>query len=293
MKVAIFILTHGRPDKQLTYNWLIEHNCTIPIYLIVDNQDATVPKYQELFGNKVIVFDKPKYIEMTDTVMNDGNVKSVVYARNAAFDIAQDLGLDYFAALDDDIHLFSHRYVKDDKLCTYNFESADDLFNAVFQFAYDTDADALSLTNRANYYGGKSSPNITKGLLLDNLNSAWVLKSTLGVRYKSYILEDLIFSLLYAMQGFRVFRLGTVCFTANEIGKSNANEGNNEIYQKFGKVGAKPIIITCPTRTLRFAKNRGATNPFGPYATRIEPDCISPKVVSYKYKKPVESTSNM
>ena len=55
---AAFILTHGRPDRVVTYNALLRAGYTGPIYFIVDNEDKTVDRYRDRYGDRVIIFDK-------------------------------------------------------------------------------------------------------------------------------------------------------------------------------------------------------------------------------------------
>lgn len=108
---CIFILTHGRPDKVLTYKTLLKAGCTYPIYFIIDNEDKTADKYYENFGKEnVIMFDKLAISKTFDTGDNFDNRKCIVYARNACFDIAKQLGYEYFLELDDDYTAISYKF---------------------------------------------------------------------------------------------------------------------------------------------------------------------------------------
>ena len=49
---AIFILTHGRPDKVLTLTLLEKCNYTGKWYLVIDNEDKTADRYYELYGKE-------------------------------------------------------------------------------------------------------------------------------------------------------------------------------------------------------------------------------------------------
>lgn len=99
---AAFILTHGRPDKVFTYGSLKRAGYTGPIYIIVDNEDKAINQYKEVYGDKVIVFDKAAVAKTFDEGDNFGDRRAIVYARNACFDIAKKLGYTYFIQLDDD-----------------------------------------------------------------------------------------------------------------------------------------------------------------------------------------------
>jgi len=99
---AVFILSHGRPDKVITYNNLIRSGYTGAVYIIIDNEDNTAHQYQKNYGDIVIAFDKAAIAETFDEGDNFDDRRAVVYARNACFDIARQLGITYFMQLDDD-----------------------------------------------------------------------------------------------------------------------------------------------------------------------------------------------
>ena len=95
-KIAVFILSHGRPDNVITYQTLRKQGYTGKIYIIVDDEDKTLKDYKNNFGDEVIVFSKKDYENKFDIMDNFSGNKVIVYARNACYDIARNLGLDYF-----------------------------------------------------------------------------------------------------------------------------------------------------------------------------------------------------
>jgi hypothetical protein len=107
---AIFILTHGRPERVVTYKTLRTSGYTGPIYLVIDNEDAQASRYYEAFGEQVLMFDKLAMAETFDTGDNFTDRRAVVYARNACFGLAQSLGFEYFLELDDDYHEVRYRF---------------------------------------------------------------------------------------------------------------------------------------------------------------------------------------
>lgn len=106
---AVFILSHGRPNKVDTYKSLMRAGYTGKIYIIIDNEDETAEKYYHNFGDKVIMFDKAAIAETFDEGDNFEDRRAVVYARNACFNIAKELGITYFMELDDDYTAFMFR----------------------------------------------------------------------------------------------------------------------------------------------------------------------------------------
>ena len=97
-----FILSHGRADRVTTYDLLRKCGYTGDIRIVVDNEDETISQYIDKFGDEVVVFNKPFVANTLDPCDNFDNRKTIVYARNACFDLAKELGYTYFIELDDD-----------------------------------------------------------------------------------------------------------------------------------------------------------------------------------------------
>lgn len=106
---CIFILTHGRPNLQKTYKTIVKEGCTYPIYFLIDNEDKTAPEYYKLYGNSVVMFDKPEESLHCDSMDNFNDRRVILYARNACFEQAKKLGYKYFLELDDDYTYFGFR----------------------------------------------------------------------------------------------------------------------------------------------------------------------------------------
>lgn len=67
-----FILTHGRPDRVLTYEKLRKHGYTGKIYIVCDDEDKTLPEYRKRFGD-VLVFSKSEIAKTFDEGDNFGD----------------------------------------------------------------------------------------------------------------------------------------------------------------------------------------------------------------------------
>ncbi|MEM0567607.1 hypothetical protein [Salmonella enterica] len=104
-----FILTHGRPDNVLTYKTLRRAGYTGKIYIVVDDEDKTRQQYVAEFGDQVLVFSKEDIASRFDEADNFGDRRSIFYARNACFELAERVGCKHFIQLDDDYHEFQFR----------------------------------------------------------------------------------------------------------------------------------------------------------------------------------------
>ena len=125
---AVFIVSHKRPDKIYTLSILEKCWYTGDTYIVIDDEDDTVEQYKEIHWDSLIVFDKKKASECTDTYDNQKKLRGLVYARNAMFDIAKERGYDYFLVLDDDYTEFSIRYNSEDQFGYWRVNDLDRLF---------------------------------------------------------------------------------------------------------------------------------------------------------------------
>lgn len=158
---AIFILTHARPDNVITYNTLINSGYTGRIYIIIDNEDKTAEQYYNNFGKEnVIVFDKLKISKTFDEADNFNDRRSIVYARNACFDIANKLGITYFMQLDDDYTLFDFRINSKGEVPSGHFKiktKLDNILEALLDFYIKSNADSLAIAQGGDFIGGKGN----------------------------------------------------------------------------------------------------------------------------------------
>lgn len=166
---AVLILTHGRPNNVITFTKLKQCGYTGKIYIIIDNEDESVETYYRNFGQEqVIVFNKAEIAETFDTGDTQQDRRSTVYARNASFKIAKDLGLDYFMQLDDDYRKFEYRYESGRTLKSLAIRSLDDVFEAYITLLQDTNALTVAMAQGGDFINGiidfKKSPITRKAM---------------------------------------------------------------------------------------------------------------------------------
>lgn len=157
-RFAVFILTHGRPDNVITFRTLKRQGYTGDIYIIVDNEDATIDEYRKRYGERVIVFDKAEIAKTFDEGDNFQDRRAVIYARNASFKIAEGLGLDYFLELDDDYTDFRYKYDADLTYCVGKMRyvrGLDRLFASVLRYYQSIPALTVALGQNGEFIGGK------------------------------------------------------------------------------------------------------------------------------------------
>lgn len=155
---AAFILSHGRANNVLTYGKLRQHGYTGKIYIIIDDEDNQADEYYNRYKDEVIMFCKKDIAERYDTGDNQKERRVVFFARNACFEIAKELGLEYFVEFDDDYKDFSLRIEKDNELKDINcLKSLDAVFDAMLDFLNESKAKTVAFSQPGDFIGGRFS----------------------------------------------------------------------------------------------------------------------------------------
>jgi len=152
---AIFILTHHRADRVYTYKALKRTNYSGKIYIIIDDTDPEIEKYKENFGkDNVIIFNKKEIAKEFDVMDNFDDYRAVVYARNASFGIAKDLGIKYFMLLDDDYSGFWYRYDKDLNFISKKIKNLNGVLDLMLDYYKSTNIKSIAMAQSGDFIGG-------------------------------------------------------------------------------------------------------------------------------------------
>lgn len=157
---AVFILTHGRPDRVDTYKSLTRAGYTGKIYFVIDNEDKDAERYYQNFGDSVIMFDKAAIAETFDEGDNFGDRRAVIYARNACFDIARNLGITYFMEFDDDYTEFLYRINSKREYPNTHYivkTKLDELFDLLIDYYKSVNAKSIAMAQGGDFIGGREN----------------------------------------------------------------------------------------------------------------------------------------
>lgn len=152
-----FILTHGRPDRVFTYETMREAGYTGPIWIVIDDEDKTAPEYRKRFGDQVLVFSKAEIAKRFDEADNFYDRRSIVYARNACFDLAEQVGCRDFIQLDDDYTGFFYRFDADHRYGGWAVRSMDALCDAMTAYLDRIPALTIAFSQGGDHIGGGES----------------------------------------------------------------------------------------------------------------------------------------
>lgn len=218
---AVFILTYGRPDNVKTYKTLDRFGYTGKIYLICSTDDKKLNQYKTKYKDQVITFNKDD-IEF-DTADNFNDKRVVVYARNACFKIAEDLGITYFLQMDDDYTDFSYRF--DDKLSYHKgrgyINKVDDIFKSLLKFYKSIPAKSIALSQNGDWIGGDQSGWAKKLSLKRKCMNSFFCSTKRPFKFLGTINEDVT---TYARLG----SIGDLFFTVPNVSlKQTDTQSNN------------------------------------------------------------------
>lgn len=286
---AVFILSHGRPDNVITYRTLRRQGYTGRIFIIVDDGDKTIDKYHENFKDEVIVFSKDDYEGKFDIMDNFGNNKVIVYARNACYDIARKLELDYFFEYEDDYTGFNFRYPEKQQLKAKACKNLDGILDAMIDCLIETNVNTIAFAQGGDFIQGLKS--LENNTFKRKAMNSFVFKVNEDpkddVIFIGRMNDDVNTYLTLGKVGKLFFQITNVCLI-QLLTQSNKG-GNTEIYKSMGtytksfySVMAAP---SCCKISLMGNKNKRIHH-------QISWKHAVPKILNEKYKKLQYLTKN-
>ena len=215
---AAFILTHGRPEKVITYKNLKNSGYTGKIYLLVDDLDKTKDQYIQKYKDEVIVFDKKAMAKTFDQADNFNDMRAIIYARNASFEIAKKLKLKYFIQLDDDYTNFSYRF--DDQL-NYNGKTCrnlDEVFKSCLKFFKSTNISSIAFSQGGDFIGGAGNQLALKIQLKRKCMNSFICSTERPFKFVGRINEDVNTYTRLASTGLLLFTINQFSLTPKQPG---------------------------------------------------------------------------
>lgn len=149
-----FILTHGRPDRVYTFDTIRRFGYSGKIFLVVDDEDKALPEYRARYGDAVLTFSKAEIAETFDEADNFGDRRTVIYARNACFDLARQVGCKTFIQLDDDYTGWYFRFDARARYGAWRAECLDEVFEATLDYFEAIPALSIAFSQGGDHIGG-------------------------------------------------------------------------------------------------------------------------------------------
>lgn len=278
---AVFILTHGRPDKVHTYDTLMNCGYDGKVYIVCDNQDKTVGDYKKNFPNKVVIFDKKAVAETFDTADNFEDMRAIVYARNACFQIAKDLDVKYFIQLDDDYTDFRYKMDGEGRFIhRKGIEDINVIFSLLVDFLEATPTKTIAMAQGGDFLGGIESSSAKKRSPKRKAMNSFVCSVDRPFQFLGRVNEDVN---TYTLLGSRGDLFLTILLIALQQVQTQSNSGGmTELYLDGGTyLKSFYSVMFCPSSV----KISLMASRHGRLHHRITWNNTVPKILDESYKK--------
>lgn len=243
---AAFILTHGRPDRVDTVETLRKCGYTGKIYLICDDEDKTLTEYQKRYPGQVLVFSKKEVSETFDEGDNFKERRGVVYARNACFDIAKQVGVKYFFQLDDDYKEFSYKFNEQHQYGRWKIKDLDAVLDLLLDYFISIPALAIAMAQDGDFIGGGAAAIAQKIKPSRKVMNTFICSTDRPFKFIGRINEDVN---TYALRGFQgdLFFTIPILSVNQKVTQSNAS-GMTDLYLDYGTyVKSFYSVLYCPS----------------------------------------------
>lgn len=271
---AVFIITHKRPDNQMTLKTLQKGGYTGKLYFIVDDEDPTIPEYIRLYGeDNVKVFHKTNNFDLGDNLLDHKGVP--VYARNECFGIAKELGLKYFVQLDDDYPKIDLRYVENGKLRAAPVKDFDRLFSSMVDFLQIDPIHCVAFAVDGDFIGGVKGK--YKDGLYRNARNSFFCRTDRPFEFLGRINEDVTTPAYNNMLGRLFFtnmhvRVTLYDHAKNKGGSTEQYKDVNLYWNYFYPVLFMPSAISIGCGKKGFIKH-------------VKWDALTPKIIDERWRK--------
>ena len=229
----VFILSYGRPDNVKTLQTLKKYNFKGDYRIVCPDDDQALNKYKEIHKDKICVFNKEEIANQFDVGDNQKDRRTVIFARNACWNIAEKLGYEYFIQLDDDYTSFNYRVNEEGRYTTSKtkIKNINKFFKFLLTLYKNTNAKAVCMAQAGDFVGGESCSVFKKGLARKAMNS-FVCSTKRKFQFIGRVNEDVNTYVNLGNKGDLFF---TVCEFALTQEMTQQNEGGmSEMYLDQG-----------------------------------------------------------
>lgn len=227
-------MVHGRPQN----NWTIEtlKNCgyTGEIFLVGDDQDATISDYKKKYGNKLIVFNKEEARKLVDAGDNSGDLRSTLYSSSKIHEIAKEMGLDYFFIMCDDYTNIRYRFTDQDEYVTNKYVgNLNALFSAMITFMDNAkQITCLALAQAGDFIGGTGSAIAQDMTLRRKAMNTFLCSTSRPFKFMGRMNEDVTTYINLGSKGLLFYTTPQIAI--DQKATQSEEGGLTELYQAYG-----------------------------------------------------------
>ena len=276
---AVMIISHGRAENVPTYPTLRKYGYSGRIILVCDDEDEDLQNYIDIYP-EVEVFSKQEVLKYTDPMDNKHDMRCAVYARNACFDIAERLGLEYFAEYDDDYTGHPYRWEEEGVMYRSTIANLDAVFEAYIRFL-ETNENIYSVAfgQPGDFIGGVGS-RLHRMLYRRKCMNSWICKTERRFIFNGTMNDDQLTYSVYGMRGKIFFTFDFMMIDQPET--QQIEGGMTDIYLGSGTYQKTWYsIMCCPS----FIKAGMMGDRHYRIHHQVAHENAYPKIISSKYKK--------
>lgn len=231
---CVFILSYDRPNRVKTVETLEKHGYTGDWYIVIDHEDDIGSYEREHGSDRVVYLNKDDALPELDRGDNFNRRNCNVYARQQLWDVADNLGYDYFLVLDDDYYHFQYRFTESfDYHPSYEYlDNFDEYVDAAIEYLEDAGLDTVAMAQGGDFIGGKEASMAQKVQAKRKAMNTFLCKTDREFDFRGTINED-VNTYVRAQQLGNVFL--TINFVSVDQEDTQQEEGGlTDIYLDVG-----------------------------------------------------------
>jgi hypothetical protein len=116
-----------------------------------------LPDYRGTFGDAVLTFSKSEIVKTFEEGDNFNDRRAIIYARNACFDLARQVGCKYFMQLDDDYSQFHYKFDAIKRYSEARILDLDAILAAMVEYFESIPVLSIAMSQNGDFLGGKTS----------------------------------------------------------------------------------------------------------------------------------------
>ena len=286
---CVLVLTHGRADHVLTVDTLRRYGCTSEILLVIDDEDDQEDEYREKYdgknGCRVIKFCKKDYAEKTDTMDLIDRRDSIVFARNACWDLVKAEGYKGFLMFEDDYINFRYRFVeKKNGEYILRYKSCmelDTVFGILMRYMEQNEnLKSICLAQGGDFIRGAGSYSTFYNGRFRKVMNSFFCRTDRPFTFFGRMNDDVNCYITNGSRGEIFFSIREVML--NQTTTQTSNSGNTGMYKAFGTYTKSFYSVMCAPSCVSISA-MGAANMRIHH--RVSWDHAVPKIISDRYKK--------
>jgi hypothetical protein len=278
--LAVFIMVHGRPEKNWTYRTLRKLGYTGKIFLVADNLDDTINDYIDIYGDDLLVFDKHEAYKKMDSGDNTGDLRSTLYSANTIFDIAKEKGYKYFFIMCDDYDQFRYKFDNALKYKDVSVKNLDKVFKALLEFYKGIPAKSIAFSQGGDYIGGKNSSFAKKFTLKRKAMNTFLCSTDRPFKFVGRLNEDVTTYVRLGSTGDLFFTIPNIMI--NQQTTLQVEGGLTDVYMQYGTYVKSFFSVMYNPSCVKIAE-LGQTNKRIHH--KVSWNNAVPKILNEKYRK--------